>query len=211
MQTVHDESLRWMNRAHTHQDMINAIRDSMPELPDARAARYQEQLGLSAYDAGRLSEDPDIADYFEAVQAASGEAKLSANWVLGELAAALNRDAISISASPLAPDALAALISRIADDTVSSTGAKTVFESLWQDTAADVDTIIDAQGLRQMNDSGALEAAVAEVINANPDQVEQFRQGKEKILGFLVGQVMKATQGKANPKQVNELLRSALK
>ncbi|MDP6376737.1 MAG: Asp-tRNA(Asn)/Glu-tRNA(Gln) amidotransferase subunit GatB [Pseudomonadales bacterium] len=192
-------------------ELIDSIRASMPELPEVRAGRYRDELALSAYDAGRLAADPDVADYFDAVYAVCGEAKLSANWILGELAASLNRDTLSIEDSPVPASQLGLLISRVADDTLSNSAASTVFATLWSAGEGDVDEIIAAQGLRQMNDSSALEQVVAEVLTNHPEQAAQFRDGKEKILGFLVGQVMKATQGKANPRQVNELLREALK
>jgi aspartyl-tRNA(Asn)/glutamyl-tRNA(Gln) amidotransferase subunit B len=150
-----------------------------------------------------------VAGYFEAVVHASGDAKLAANWVMGELSAALNRDDVAISASPVDPTRLAALIARLKDETLSSKTAKTLFEALWSGEG-EVDAIIEARGLKQVSDTGELEAIVSRVVADNPDQAAQFRAGKEKVLGFFVGQVMKESQGKANPKQVNELLRLAL-
>jgi aspartyl-tRNA(Asn)/glutamyl-tRNA(Gln) amidotransferase subunit B len=188
---------------------IEAIAATLPELPDARRARYQTALGLTAYDAAWLTEDPDLADYFEVVAGAAGDAKLAANWVMGDLSAALNRANVAITASPVAPHGLAALILRIKDDTLSSKTAKTVFEALWSG-ADDVDAVIEARGLRQVSDTGALEALVQQVVADNPAQVAQYRAGKDKVFGFFVGQIMKATQGTANPKQLNDLLKAAL-
>lgn len=188
---------------------IEAIAATLPELPDARRARYQTALGLTAYDAAWLTEDPDLADYFEVVAGAAGDAKLAANWVMGDLSAALNRANVAITASPVAPQGLAALILRIKDDTLSSKTAKTVFEALWSG-ADDVDAVIEARGLRQVSDTGALEALVQQVVADNPAQVAQYRAGKDKVFGFFVGQIMKATQGTANPKQLNDLLKAAL-
>ncbi|MGA0841192.1 MAG: Asp-tRNA(Asn)/Glu-tRNA(Gln) amidotransferase subunit GatB [Pseudomonadales bacterium] len=188
---------------------IEAIAATLPELPDARRARYQTVLGLPAYDAAWLTEDPDLADYFEAVADAAGDAKLAANWVMGDLSAALNRANLAITASPVAPQALAGLILRIRDDTLSSKTAKTVFEALWSGRG-DVDAVIEERGLRQVSDTGALEALVRQVVADNPAQVAQYRAGKEKVFGFFVGQIMKTTQGTANPKQLNDLLKAAL-
>ena len=195
---------------HIDEALLDAVRADLPELPAARRHRYVEVLGLSAYDAGWLTQEPETAVYFEAVAEASGDAKLSANWVMGELSAALNRDERAIADSPVTPAQLAGLITRLKDDTLSSKTAKTLFEGLWAGEGG-VDEIIEARGLKQVSDTGELKAIVDRVVADNPDQVEQFRAGKDKVLGFLVGQVMKATQGKANPKQVNELLREALK
>ena len=150
-----------------------------------------------------------MADFFEATAHLCGDPKLSANWVMGEMSAALNRDNLEIVDAPLSPEDLGQLIGRIKDDTISSKIAKSVFEAAWHGEGS-VDTIIAAKGLRQMSDSGALEAIVDSIIAGNPDQVAQFRAGKHKVLGFFVGQVMQATQGKANPKQVNEILRRRL-
>jgi len=188
---------------------IDAVAASLPELPEARRTRYRDALGLTAYDAAWLTEDPDIADYFEVVAAAAGDAKLSANWVMGDLSAALNRAELTIDRTPVAPQQLATLIARIKDDTISSKLAKTVFDALWAGEG-DVDAIIERRGLRQVSDTGALETIVRQVVADNPEQVAQFRAGKDKVMGFFVGQIMKATQGKANPKQVNDLLRAAL-
>ncbi|MEM7002318.1 MAG: Asp-tRNA(Asn)/Glu-tRNA(Gln) amidotransferase subunit GatB [Pseudomonadota bacterium] len=191
------------------QDLVEEIRATMPELPEARRTRYLNELGLSAYDASRLAEDVETAEFFEAVLSVCNDTKLSANWVLGELSAFLNRDELSLSASPVSPVQLGTVIQRIMDNTLSSKTAKSLFEALWQE-GGEVDALIDSLGLKQMNDAGELEAIVGAVLAGNPDQVEQLRGGKDKVLGFLVGQVMKQTQGKANPKQVNELIRKLL-
>jgi len=190
-------------------EFIADVTASLPELPEARCARYRDSLGLPAYDAAWLTDDAEVADYFEAVATACGDPKLAANWVMGDLSAALNRADRTIAESPVSPAQLAALIARIKDDTISSKIAKTVFEALWAGEG-EVDAIIEARGLRQVSDSGALEALVRQVVADNPEQVAQFRAGKEKVFGFFVGQLMKATQGKANPKQLNDLLRAAL-
>ncbi|MEQ8482892.1 MAG: Asp-tRNA(Asn)/Glu-tRNA(Gln) amidotransferase subunit GatB [Pseudomonadales bacterium] len=191
-------------------ELIEAVRATLPELPAARRHRYVAELGLSPYDAQWLAQDPEVAAYFDAVAGAAGDAKLAANWVMGDLAAALNRAELGITRSPVSPARLAVLITRLKDGTLSSKTAKTLFEALWAEDG-DVDAIIDARGLRQVSDTGALAAIVNQVVADNPAQVAEFRAGKEKVLGFLVGQVMKATQGKANPQQVNALLRDALK
>jgi aspartyl-tRNA(Asn)/glutamyl-tRNA(Gln) amidotransferase subunit B len=189
---------------------IEAIRAELPELPDAKRERFMNELGLSEYDSGNLVGDPELADYFEAtVNAAGGEAKLSANWIMGELSAALNREDKSISDSPVSAALLGGLIRRIQDNTISGKIAKQVFEAMWNGEG-DADGIIESKGLKQVTDTGAIEKMVDEVIAANPEQVEQYRGGKDKVLGFFVGQVMKKSQGKANPQQVNELLKKKL-
>ena len=189
---------------------LAAVRDSMPELPVAKAGRFATQYGLKPADVEQLTSAREMADYFEAVAAESGDAKLAANWVSGELSALLNRDNLAIGEARVTAAGLAALLKRIQDNTISGKLAKDVLAVMW-DEGGDVDTIIAAKGLRQITDSGAIEAAVDQVLAANPEQVEQFRAGKDKVLGFLVGQIMKATQGKANPAQVNEILRARLK
>ena len=186
---------------------VEQLRAQLPELPQARQARFVDQYGLSDYDAGLLTAERELADYFEASLASGAEPKLAANWINGELAAALNRDDLPITAAPVSPAALGGLLGRIADQTISGKIAKDVFAAMWQGEG-DADAIIQARGLKQITDTGAIEAAVEQVLSANPDQVEQLRAGKDKVLGFLVGQVMKATGGKANPAQVNALLRS---
>ncbi len=195
---------------HVDAALIDSVRAELPELPADKRHRYVESLGLSPYDAGWLTQDPDVARYFEAVAGASGHPKLAANWVMGELSAALNRADLPIIASPVTPQQLAALIARLEDDTLSSKTAKTLFEALWA-SEGEVDAIIEARGLKQVSDTRALQEIVARVVAENPEQAAQFRAGKEKVMGFFVGQVMKATEGKANPKQVNELLREALR
>lgn len=192
-------------------DLIEAARTDMPELPDAKRARFVSQYGLSAYDAGVLTSARELADYYEAVVAAAkADPKLCANWVTGELAAYLNNENKEIGDSPVSSTALAGLVARIADNTISGKIAKDVFAALWAGEG-DADTIIDKKGLRQITDTGAIERAIDEVIAKNPKQLEQYRAGQEKLFGFFVGQVMKATQGKANPAQVNALLAQKLK
>ncbi len=195
------------------QAFMDAVSADMPELPDARRARFQEAFGLSAYDANGLTATRATADYFETVAAQSGDAKIAANWVMGELAAALNRDGIEIEHSPVDAGAMAGLLARIGDNTISGKIAKQVFEAMWAGEGS-ADEVIEARGLKQITDSGAIEALVDEVIAANPAQVENYRNAdpakRPKMIGFFVGQIMKKSQGKANPKQVNELLRSKL-
>ncbi len=191
-------------------DFIEAVRKTLPELPDARKARFVSEHGLSEYDAGVLTATRELADYFEAVVAASGgQGKLSANWVMGELSGALNRNDCDIAASPVTAEALAAMLKRIEDGTISGKLAKQVFEAMWNG-AGSADEIIEQQGLQQISDSSAIEAIIREVLDNNPKQIEQYRGGQQKLFGFFVGQVMQATRGKANPKQVNELLRKLL-
>ena len=191
------------------QDYVDAIRATLPELPGAKRERFVSDYGLSDYDAALLVSSRALADYFESATKASSEAKLTANWVLGDLSAALNRDGMSIDASPITPVALAGLIKRISDNTLSSKLAKQVFEGLWQGEGS-ADEIIDVRGLKQVSDSGALETMVDEVIAANPAQVEQYRAAddakRKKLSGFFVGQIMKASKGQANPQLLNRLL-----
>jgi aspartyl-tRNA(Asn)/glutamyl-tRNA(Gln) amidotransferase subunit B len=191
---------------------IEEARRTLPELPDAKAARLSREHGLSDYDAGVLTASRELADYYERVAAgagAGGERKLAANWVMGELSAFLNRDGIEIAAAPVGAEALAGLLRRIADGTISGKLAKDVFESMWSERK-DADAIIEAKGLRQITDTGAIERAIRDVMAANPGQLADYRSGKDKLFGFFVGQVMKATQGKANPAQLNELLKRKL-
>ncbi|MEM8499485.1 MAG: Asp-tRNA(Asn)/Glu-tRNA(Gln) amidotransferase subunit GatB [Pseudomonadota bacterium] len=199
------------------QAYIDSVQSGMPELPKQKVARFVEQYQLSAYDARLLASDRDTAEYFEQVSSSSEDPKASANWVMGELAALLNRDELSIGDSQVSSEQLAALITRINDQTVSGKIAKTVFDALWQENSLDasrVDQIIDERGLKQVSDSGAIEAMVDDVIANNPQQVDNYRNSPEdkrkKMLGFFVGQVMKASQGKANPAQVNQLLNDKL-
>ena len=182
----------------------------LPELPDAMRERFQRDYGLSEYDANLLTASRELADYFETVARETGAPKLAANWIGGDLAAALNKAGIEIAESPVSPRALAGLIRRIADDTISGKIAKQVFEAIWNGEG-DADQVIEARGLEQITDSGAIEPIIDAIIAANPAQVEQYRAGKEKIFGFFVGQVMKQSQGKANPAQVNALLKEKLK
>ncbi len=189
---------------------IEEIRAELPELPDPKAERFASEHGLSAYDAGVLTASRELADYYEAVVGIlGGEAKLAANWVMGDLSGFLNRDNLEISQSPVSTQRLAGLLARIADGTISGKMAKEIFEAMW-DGGADADAIIDAKGLRQITDTSAIELAIAGIIEAYPAQLADYRSGKDKLFGFFVGQVMKATAGKANPAQVNELLRKML-
>jgi aspartyl-tRNA(Asn)/glutamyl-tRNA(Gln) amidotransferase subunit B len=184
---------------------IESVRETLPELPDAKRARFVSDYGLSEYDAGFLTSSRDMADYYETVAKESAEAKLAANWVMGELSSYLNKEDKDIADSPVSASMLAGMIKRIRDNTISGKIAKDVFEAMWQGEG-DADAIIESKGLKQITDTGAIEALVDEVLANNPQQVEQFKAGKEKMLGYFVGQIMKATQGKANPAQVNELL-----
>jgi aspartyl-tRNA(Asn)/glutamyl-tRNA(Gln) amidotransferase subunit B len=189
---------------------IDSATADLPELPDAKRERFRDQHGLSAYDANLLTTSRELADFYEEVAREGAEPKLAANWILGELAAALNRAGLEIGESPLPAARLAGLIRRIQDGTISGKIAKQVFESLWAGEG-DADAIIEAKGLRQITDSGALEPLIDAILAANPEQVAQYRAGKEKVFGFFVGQVMKQSQGKANPQQVNALLNAKLK
>jgi len=191
-------------------DAIESIRATLPELPEPKRKRFETQYGLPAYDAGVLTAQRALADYYETVAAATrATPKIAANWVIGELTAALNREGLDIGAARVSPTALAALLDRIADGSISGKIAKEVFEALWNGEGT-VAEIIDKRGLTQISDSASIDALVEQVIAANPTQVEQFRAGKQQVLGFLVGQVMKASKGKANPQQVNEALRKKL-
>ncbi len=190
-------------------DFIADATTDLPELPDDRRERFRSQFGLSEYDANLLTGSRDLADYFESVARETGEPKLAANWVNGDLAAALNKAGIDLQESPVSAAMLAGLIRRIKDNTISGKIAKQVFEALWSD-GGDADQVIEAQGLKQITDSGAIEGLIDGIIAANPEQVAQYRAGKEKVFGFFVGQVMKESKGKANPRQVNELLKRKL-
>ncbi|MEZ5514407.1 MAG: Asp-tRNA(Asn)/Glu-tRNA(Gln) amidotransferase subunit GatB [Steroidobacteraceae bacterium] len=198
------------------QAYIDQVRASLPELPDQKAARFSSSYGLSEYDAGVLTAGRDLADYFEATAAAiassppsAEHAKLAANWVSGALAAALNANNLEITASRISAPSLAALLRRIADNTISGKIAKDVFEEMWT-SGREVDAIIESKGLRQITDTGAIERAIDEVIAKSPAQLADYRAGKDKLFGYFVGQVMKATGGKANPAQLNELLKAKL-
>ena len=199
---------------HLDEAFIESVRRELPELPEEKRTRYQAQLGLSEYDARFLTQDPDLAAYFETVADAAAEPKLAANWIMGELSAVLNRDELSAAECPLPAATVGRLIQRIQDGTISGKIAKELFEKLWKAARTgdvpDVDATIEAEGMTQVSDTGEIAAIIDGIVAANPAQVEQFKAGKEKVLGFFVGQVMKETQGKANPKVVNDLLREAL-
>jgi aspartyl-tRNA(Asn)/glutamyl-tRNA(Gln) amidotransferase subunit B len=185
---------------------IEAVRASLPELPDHRCARFVSQYALSAYDAQVLTASRELADYYESVvRELPQEPKLAANWVMGDLAAALNRENLEVIAGKMPAARLAGLLSRIADQTISGKIAKDVFEAMWSDGAS-ADAVIEQQGLRQITDAAAIERVIDEVMAKNPAQLADYRAGKDKLFGFFVGQVMKATGGKANPAQLNELL-----
>jgi aspartyl-tRNA(Asn)/glutamyl-tRNA(Gln) amidotransferase subunit B len=190
--------------------LLERIRSEMPELPDQKLIRFQQDYGLSAQDALQLTASRPLADYFEAVVATGAESKIAANWVKVELGGALNRSGLELAQAPVGPASLGGLLARIADNTISGKIAKQVFEAMWNGEG-DADRVIEARGLKQITDTAAIEGIIDGIISANPKQVEQFRAGKEKLLGFFVGQVMKATQGKANPAQVNQILREKLK
>src|SRR5690606_18221248 len=190
-------------------DYIERLRSQMPELPEAKRQRFVEQYGLSAYDATLLAAERATASYFEEAAKVSGEAKLSANWIMGDLAAQLNQSETRIEDCPISATQLAGLVQRIADGTISSKIAKQVFTAMWNGEG-DADTIIAAKGLKQVSDTGALEKMVDEVIANSPQQVENYRKADEakrpKMLGYFVGQIMKASKGQANPQAVNEIL-----
>jgi aspartyl-tRNA(Asn)/glutamyl-tRNA(Gln) amidotransferase subunit B len=194
---------------------ISGVRASLPELPDQKASRFASEYGLSVYDAGVLTASRELASYYEEVaRAVPGEPKLAANWVMGELAAALNKDGLEIGSvagagGKLPAARLAGLVNRIADQTISGKIAKEVFESMWA-SGSTADAIIEEKGLKQITDSSAIERAIEEVMAKNPGQLADYRGGKDKLFGFFVGQVMKATGGKANPAQLNELLKKKL-
>jgi aspartyl-tRNA(Asn)/glutamyl-tRNA(Gln) amidotransferase subunit B len=192
---------------------LDEIRGELPELPQQKRERFESQFGLSAYDASVLSAQRELADYFEQVQSECGDAKLAANWVMGELSSLLNREDLDISESPVSASQLGGMITRIQDNTISGKIAKTVFEAMAAGEG-DADQIIEKRGLKQVTDIGAIDAMLDEVLAANAEQVEQYRAADEnkrgKMFGFFVGQAMKASKGKANPQQVNELLRKKL-
>jgi aspartyl-tRNA(Asn)/glutamyl-tRNA(Gln) amidotransferase subunit B len=194
---------------------VERVKGEMPELPATMQARFVEQYGVTAYDANGLTSGKAMAAYFEAVVAKAGaaQAKAVANWLMGEVSSQLNREGLDIDASPVSAAQLAVLLQRIADGTISNKIAKEVFQAMWDEKAADeaaADRIIEAKGLKQISDTGALEAIIDEVLAANQKSVEEFRAGKEKAFNALIGQAMKATKGKANPQQVNELLKKKL-
>jgi len=192
------------------ESFIEATRAGLPELPDQKKQRYISDFGLSSYDAGVLTADRETALFFEQVVEQSGaDAKLCANWVQGELSAALNKDGIEIAQSPVNAEMLAGMMKRMADNTISGKIAKQVFQAMWAGEG-DADAVIEAKGLKQITDSGAIEKIIDDILANNAAQVEQYRGGNEKVFGFFVGQVMKASQGKANPQQVNQLLKTKL-
>ena len=191
-------------------ELLDEVRRRLPELPAAKRERYREAYALGDDDARWLAAEPDLAAYFEAVVEAGGQAEAAANWIKGDMAAAMHRDGRSASAIPVPAAQLAKLIVRTLDDTVSGKIAKMLFDRLWNAGRGDVDALIRTEGLKQVSDDDALASMVAEVVAANPAQVAQYRAGRTKVLGFFVGQVMKATSGKANPRKVNALLREQL-
>ena len=193
------------------EETIESIKQTLPELPHIKKARFIKDFGLSSIDADILTAQKDLSDFFEAcINAAGGQEKLCANWVQGEFSAALNKNSISLSESKVTAELLGGMIKRIADDTISGKIAKTVFEAMWNGEGS-ADEIIEKKGLKQVTDTGAIEKVIDEIIANNPNQVEQYRSGKEKVFGFFVGQTMKAMQGKGNPKVVNEILKAKLK
>jgi aspartyl-tRNA(Asn)/glutamyl-tRNA(Gln) amidotransferase subunit B len=190
--------------------MLEQARASLPELPQAKRDRYVSELGLSSYDASILTASREMADFFEIVlNEVPNQAKISANWLIGEVSAQLNRDGMDMAQCPITPQQLGDMIKRIADSTISNAGAKEVFRAMWSE-GGDVDSIIEAKGLKQVSDSGAIEKIVDEIIAANADKVVEYRSGKDKLFGFFVGLAMKASKGKANPAQLNEVLKRKL-
>ena len=190
-------------------EYIAAVKAQLPELPDAKRSRFAEEYALSEYDAGVLVSSRELAEYYEIVASQSDDAKLAANWVSQDLLGLLNKNNWELADSPIQAERLAMLITRIKDKTISGKIAKTVFETMLEDES-DVDTIIEHKGLKQVTDSGEIEKFVDEVISNNPDQVQQYKDGKQQVIGFLVGQCMQLSKGKANPAQVNELLREKM-
>jgi len=200
---------------HVSREWIERVKATMPELPDAMRERFMRDYGLSEYDAAVLTQSRAMADYFEALVDKTGkeQAKPAANWLMGDFSSALNRESIDVAQSPVKAPQLALLLTRIADGTISNKIAKEVFAAMWEsasDAENSADTIIESKGLKQISDLGALEKIIDEVLAANVKSVDEFRSGKEKAFNALVGQVMKATRGKGNPAQVNELLRKKL-
>ena len=186
------------------------VRDELPELPEHKQQRYMDELGLSAYDAGVITASLALANYFDSVAEKTADAKLSANWITGELSARLNREEIEIQNAAVNADAFSLLLKRIKDNTISGKIAKDVLDAMWNGEGS-ADEVIESKGLKQITDTGAIEAFVDEVITNNPSQFEELKGGKDKMMGFFVGQVMKMSKGKANPAQVNELIRSKMK
>ena len=192
------------------QDWVLEVRSQMAELPRVMAQRFVRDYGLPEYDATLLTQSKTMAAYFEDAARMSGQAKTVSNWIMGEISRRLNADAIGIEKAPVQPSQLAAMIARIVDGTISNSAARQVFEELWSHPGPDVDAIIEAKSLRQMSDSSALETIVDSVLASNTKNIEEFRAGKDKAFNALVGQIMKASKGKANPQQVNDLLRAKL-
>jgi aspartyl-tRNA(Asn)/glutamyl-tRNA(Gln) amidotransferase subunit B len=201
-------------------EWIEQVRSTLPELPQAKQARYVNDLGLSAYDANILTASREMADYFEAAlesltpspSPACGrgeQAKMCANWIIGEVSAQLNRDSLDMTQCPITAQQLGGILTRIADGTISNSGAKEVFRTMWAE-GGEADAIIETKGLKQVSDSGAIEALVDEIIAANADKVAEYRSGKDKLFGFFVGLAMKASKGKANPAQLNDILKKKL-
>jgi len=191
-------------------DWIERVRAAMPELPDQMRSRFEREHGLSAYDAGVLTSSKPLAAYYEAVAASVADRKVVDNWMLGEVSAAANAAGIALDAAPVSPAQLAGLINRVLDGTINNKTAKDVFAALWAREADSADAVIEARGLKQISDAGAIEKLIDEVLAANPGPVAEYRAGKEKAFNSLVGQCMKATRGKANPQQVNEILKRKL-
>jgi aspartyl-tRNA(Asn)/glutamyl-tRNA(Gln) amidotransferase subunit B len=186
------------------------VRATLPELPVAKRERYVKDFGLSSYDAGILTASREVADFFEAaLDIVPGQAKTCANWIIGEVSAQLNRDGLEMLQSPVTPQQLGGMLKRIADGTISNAGAKEVFRTMWAE-GGDADAIIEAKGLKQVSDAGAIEKIVDEIIAANADKVAEYRGGKDKLFGFFVGLAMKASKGKANPAQLNDILKKKL-
>jgi aspartyl-tRNA(Asn)/glutamyl-tRNA(Gln) amidotransferase subunit B len=191
-------------------EWVEAVRSGMTELPRVMASRFVADLGLSEYDATALTQSREVAAYFEASSLICGQPKLVGNWIMGEISRRLNASETGFRNCPVSPDQLAQLITRIHDDTISNNAARQVLDVLWTAPQETVDSVIEAKGLKQMNDAGALAAIVDTVLAANPKNVAEYRAGNSKALNALVGQIMKGSQGKANPQQVNELLRQKL-
>jgi aspartyl-tRNA(Asn)/glutamyl-tRNA(Gln) amidotransferase subunit B len=192
------------------QEWIERVKASMPELPRAMAERYVRDHGLSEYDAAQLTQSTALAGYFDAAVAAGGTPKLASNWITGELARRLNAQDIGIEAAPVKAAQLGRLIARIGDGTIPNSAARVVFDALWNGEGSDVDAIIESRDLKPMNDTGALDKIIDEVLAKNEKNIAEYRAGKDKAFNALVGQVMKASQGKANPAQVNALLKARL-
>jgi len=191
-------------------DWIEQVRATLPELPQAKQARYVNDLGLSAYDASLLTASREMADFFEAaLSAVPSQAKICANWLIGEVSAQLNRDGLDMAQCPITAQQLGGMLVRVADGTISNSGAKEVFRTMWAEGGS-ADAIIEAKGLKQVSDSGAIEALVDEIIAANAEKVAEYRSGKDKLFGFFVGLAMKASKGKANPSQLNDILKKKL-